>query len=208
MAPASSSGAPLDPDGDSVAGPLDLCPEEAGLPPDGCPLRDGDGDGILDPDDACPAEPECRNGFEDEDGCPDLQPEDLAAVLGVIEDLRFPPDDWALPPEALPLLDPIVAVLARYPELEFEIAGHIDARKSDLFRRRSPSRRRAEAVRDYFILQGINPQRLRAVGYGEELPIASNDTAQGRAQNRRVEISVHQPPWASGGVCAPREPPP
>ncbi|KIG13021.1 OmpA/MotB [Enhygromyxa salina] len=189
-----------DPDKDGVAGSSDKCPGEPGLPPDGCPLRDADQDGVLDPDDACPEQRECVNGFDDLDGCPDVLPADLAEVIGVIEGLEFPPDKWDIEPASRPVLDRLAGVLARYPTIELEIAGHIDERAPQL-RRRQPSRRRAEAVRDYLIRQGIEPQRLRAVGYGPDVPIADNRTAEGRALNRRVEIVPIRPPWGDDATC-------
>ncbi len=66
-----------DPDGDGFKGQADLCPNEAGVDPDGCPPKavDSDGDGINDPDDGCPNEPETVNSFKDEDGCPDEVPD-------------------------------------------------------------------------------------------------------------------------------------
>ncbi len=66
---------PKDSDGDGVADSKDKCPNEKGEPPDGCPsTRDSDGDGIIDSKDKCPNEPETKNGFEDDDGCPDELP--------------------------------------------------------------------------------------------------------------------------------------
>ncbi|WP_146158439.1 OmpA family protein [Enhygromyxa salina] len=190
-----------DPDRDGVALASDQCPDEPGLPPDGCPLRDGDHDGVLDPDDACPDQRECVNGFDDLDGCPDALPDDLADVIGVIEGLEFGPDRWDIEPESRPVLDRTAEVLARYPTIELEIAGHVDAGQSQTLRRRQPSRRRAEAVRDYLIHQGIDPQRLQAVGYGEDRPRADNRTAEGRALNRRVELVPIKPPWAEDPTC-------
>ena len=191
-----------DPDGDHILAEADACPEEPGLAPDGCPLRDSDGDGVLDPDDQCPEALECVNGFSDEDGCPDTLPEDLAGVLGVISELSFAPDKSDIKPASFPHLDHIVEVLARYPDLDLEISGHVDSSLDGVvLRRRQPSRRRAEAVRDYLVRGGIEPQRLIAKGYGPDMPIASNESAEGRAQNRRVELRVLEPPWGEGARC-------
>ncbi|MCB9570274.1 MAG: hypothetical protein H6710_24190 [Myxococcales bacterium] len=59
-----------DGDGDGVADSVDACPTTPGIADDGCPPLDGDGDGIVDAEDKCVHEPETRNGYEDEDGCP------------------------------------------------------------------------------------------------------------------------------------------
>ena len=68
-----------------------------------------------------------------------------------------------------------------------EIQGHTDSGGSAAFNE-SLSLRRAEAVRDYLVAQGVPIRRLRAVGYGERFPIASNSTPEGQAENRRVEV--------------------
>ena len=177
-----------DDDGDGIVGTDERCPGEPGLAPDGCPIRDRDQDGVLDPDDACPDEPECANGFDDDDGCPDGLPEDLAGIFGAIDDLDFAPNKWALNRKSHARLDAIAEVMLRYPEIEWEIAGHTNERADAATRRQSPTRKRAEAVRDYLIQKGVDPVKLDAKGYGEEMPIASNKTIQGRAQNRRVEL--------------------
>jgi OOP family OmpA-OmpF porin len=68
-------------------------------------------------------------------------------------------------------------------------AGHTDAVGTDQYNMRL-SLRRANAVRDYLIAGGISASRIRAEGFGESQPVASNETAEGRAQNRRVELRV------------------
>lgn len=201
-APPPLASSDADPDGDSVPASRDACPDEPGLDPDGCPLRDSDGDGVLDPDDACPQTPECVNGFDDQDGCPDTLPQELAELFGVVESLEFEPDRDTILPASFPELDHIAELLARYPELELEISGHIEAgREGGWIRRRQPTRRRAEAVRDYLIHAGIDPQRLTAKGYGESKPIHSNETPEGREANRRVELEPLAPSWAVNIEC-------
>ncbi|HLU65873.1 MAG TPA: OmpA family protein [Kofleriaceae bacterium] len=83
-----------DPDGDGYAGDADACPTEAGVAPDGCPERDSDGDGIADADDQCPDQPETANGHEDEDGCPDEQPDaDGDGITGDADGCPDQPED-------------------------------------------------------------------------------------------------------------------
>jgi OOP family OmpA-OmpF porin len=77
------------------------------------------------------------------------------------------------------------------PDVKVEIQGHTDSRGSLALNERL-SQQRAEAVRDYLIGQGIAAERLTARGYGPHNPIASNETADGRAQNRRVELKPLQ----------------
>lgn len=86
-------------------------------------------------------------------------------------------------------LETVVQALRVYPERVITIEGYTDAQGSDESNRQL-SQRRAEAVREYLERRGVPPERLRAVGKGEMNPIASNDTPEGRANNRRVEIVV------------------
>ena len=73
------------------------------------------------------------------------------------------------------------------PKLTGEVQGHTDSTASAEHNQKL-SEARAKAVRDYFIQQGIASERVRAKGYGETQPVASNDTPEGRAKNRRVEL--------------------
>lgn len=87
------------------------------------------------------------------------------------------------------LLDELAGVAATCPAARIEIAGHSDSAGAAEYNK-GLSERRAAAVQDYLRSQGIDADRLRARGYGEERPIASNSTAAGRAKNRRVELVV------------------
>jgi OOP family OmpA-OmpF porin len=84
-------------------------------------------------------------------------------------------------------LDEAVAILKANPKLTGEAQGHTDSTASADYNQKL-SEARARAVRDYFIRQEIAPERLRATGFGETRPAASNDTLEGRALNRRVEL--------------------
>jgi OmpA-OmpF porin, OOP family len=94
-----------------------------------------------------------------------------------------------LDPTSLPALDRIAALAATCPAARIEIAGHTDAEGSEQ-RNQELSDRRAQAVLEYLAKAGVSPSRLKAVGYGEGHPAAANDTAAGRAKNRRAEFSV------------------
>ena len=83
-----------DPDRDGFTGAADMCPDEPGVAPDGCPERDTDGDGIVDSADKCPDEPETRNGSADEDGCPDEEPDaDGDGLVGEADKCPDEPED-------------------------------------------------------------------------------------------------------------------
>ena len=86
------------------------------------------------------------------------------------------------------MLDVAVEQLSGCPDIRISIGGHTDSIGAEAYNE-GLSGRRAEATRRYFIDKGIPPGRLEARGYGESQPVASNDSADGRAQNRRVELS-------------------
>lgn len=180
-----------DPDKDGVRIPLDRCPDEPGVPPEGCPVRDEDGDGILDGVDRCPLEAETKNGVDDEDGCPEVpsSPADLKGLEGAIEGIRFEANQAELIPANPEPLQRIAEVLKQYPNLRVEISGHTD--KLGLAHlNQELSQRRAESVKLWLVDRGIPADRIRAVGRGSSEPRASNNTADGRAANRRIELRV------------------
>ena len=87
-------------------------------------------------------------------------------------------------------IDNLVSVMKQYPETNVALEGHTDSVGSDAYNKRL-SQRRADVVKQYMVEKGgIEANRLNAIGYGEERPIASNATAEGRAQNRRTEAVV------------------
>jgi OmpA-OmpF porin, OOP family len=90
---------------------------------------------------------------------------------------------------AFSLLDQLAISAKRCPDAKLQIAGYTDARGSDE-KNRDLSRRRAEAVVHYLIVVGVDASRLNAVGYGKASPVASNDSEEGRAKNRRIEFRV------------------
>lgn len=177
-----ANGCELDSDGDGVVDRLDPCPgTPAGRKVDakGCEL-DSDGDGILDFADACPSTP--AGDRVDSKGCTLL---DVIVLKGV----TFDNDKADLRADAIAILDDAVSTLKRYPALKVEVAGHTDSKASATHNQKL-SERRAQAVMDYFVGKGIEADRLTAKGYGEAQPIATNATAEGRLENRRVELRI------------------
>jgi outer membrane protein OmpA-like peptidoglycan-associated protein len=177
-----------DRDGDGIPDRDDQCPREPGPAPTGCPA-DVDEDDIPDEEDKCPAEPESRNGFEDDDGCPDLVPAEFADLAGILEGILFDTDKDVIKSESKPILDAAVEVLQKYPQVRVEISGHTDSAGAyehnvDL------SQRRAESVKTYLTNAGVDASRIETRGAGPNEPIASNDTKDGRAQNRRIEVKI------------------
>jgi len=88
------------------------------------------------------------------------------------------------------VLDRVVTALNDYRDQSLEIGGHTDSQSSSRYNLQL-SQQRAQAVADYLMLQGIDSTRLRPMGFGESLPIASNETEAGRARNRRVVLRAY-----------------
>jgi OOP family OmpA-OmpF porin len=143
-------------------------------PPPAKPM-DSDGDGVPDNLDKCPNTPK---GVEVD-----------AAGCWIVKDLKFDFNKAEIKPQYYPLLDKAVHVLEINPTLKIAIHGHTDSVGTEAYNQKL-SERRAMAVKDYLVSKGIAADRLTAVGKGEADPIASNDTKEGRAQNRRVEFNV------------------
>jgi outer membrane protein OmpA-like peptidoglycan-associated protein len=103
--------------------------------------------------------------------------------------ISFDFNSAAVKPEFRPALDQVAQTLASYQSTFVDVSGHTDSIGSDVVNQRL-SEQRAKAVADYLGYQGVNTARVATRGYGKSYPIASNDTEQGRAENRRVEIKL------------------
>jgi outer membrane protein OmpA-like peptidoglycan-associated protein len=264
----------VDNDGDGVLDVADACmmePEDKDSFEDenGCPDPDNDSDGVLDVRDVCPLEAEDKDGYRDDDGCPDLDLPIAVRVLdmegkviplaratlsggelkqafkgefkgGVVagfytvraeangfktEEMTFevkdPDRTYDLVLEAVAtkvvvsrdridlkdkiffdmgkatiqsrsfsLLDEAVQILRDYPEIEkLRVEGHTDSRGSNESNQKL-SQGRADSVRQYFIDKGIDPNRLSAIGYGEERPLEQGENEAAWSKNRRVDFFV------------------
>ncbi len=188
-----------DNDGDGIPDLKDGCPGAAEdidgyQDADGCPDPDNDGDGVLDANDTCPDTPP---GVKvDARGCPEVAAQEIQPTLPpvveikeslVLKGVHFLNGKHELAPDSRAVLDVVARSLLAYPEVMIEIQGHTDSAGSATYNE-SLSLRRAEAVRDYLVTQGVPIRRMRAVGYGERFPIASNADPEGQAENRRVEV--------------------
>ena len=190
---------PADRDREGMFDTTDACPDaEEDLDgfedDDGCPDPDNDADGILDVDDQCPDEPETPNGFQDEDGCPDTVPavQVTRERLELNDTIHFEVDKAVIRARSFPLMDAIAKALEDHPEvLVVSIYGHTDSTHTDAYNL-DLSKRRAKAVMQGLVERGIDRKRLRTDGFGEAKPIASNETEEGRAKNRRVEFHITQ----------------
>lgn len=160
-------------------------PAPAPVVPEPCP--DEDDDGVCDDRDRCPGTPYGRP--VDRFGCEPEPPPQPEEILVTLEGVNFEFDKATLRPEAIATLNDGLAKLRRYGEIRVAIEGHTDSVGNDEYNLKL-SERRAKAVYDWFLDQGISPARMRWEGFGENRPIATNDTREGRAQNRRVELRV------------------
>lgn len=111
------------------------------------------------------------------------------SILLRLTGLHFPSGRSTLSDDQLPLLGAVVRALALYKERKVHIEGHTD-NVGDVQANRLLSLKRAERVRDFLITSGVDARRLKALGYGEVRPIASNEFAKGRAMNRRIDIVI------------------
>ena len=105
----------------------------------------------------------------------------------ILQGVNFEFDKAVLTADSRQILDRVAASLLAHPEVKVEVGGHTDSVGSDAYNL-NLSHQRAEAARDYLINKGVPASRLTAKGYGETKPIADNNTAEGRAKNRRVEL--------------------
>ena len=187
-----------DNDNDGIPDVKDKCPNlpedfDGFQDEDGCPDPDNDNDGILDSLDKCPNQPETINGFEDYDGCPDKGPSLVVLTVSGIdikEKVYFETASDKVLAKSFNLLNQVAAVLKNHAEIQrVRVEGHTDNVGEPGTNLRL-SQRRADSVRAYLIAQRVDPTRLVSVGFGESKPIASNGTARGREQNRRVAFLI------------------
>ncbi|PZN29291.1 MAG: hypothetical protein DIU71_14720 [Proteobacteria bacterium] len=164
-------------------------PEPAPSPPPPVPAAppppaDTDGDGVTDDLDKCPDTP--SGVAVDAYGC-------TRKGSITLEGVGFEHDSDVLTPNSRAILAGLAADLQKYPRLRIELQGHTDSTGPDEYNMRL-SQRRAEAVQAFLIEQGVSPDQLTARGFGESQPVADNATAEGRARNRRVVMSVLENP--------------
>lgn len=212
--PVDENGCPLDSDDDGVIDPNDACPNTpAGTEVDasGCKIDgDQDGDGVKDSVDECPDTPEgtevdakgCPIDLDGDgvinskDECPDtpegLEVNNKGCVVEQTINLKgvnFEFNSATLTPNAERILDEVAASLAANPEIKAEVGGHTDWLGSADYNERL-SQARADSVKAYLVENGVSADNLSSKGYGESTPLADNETEDGRARNRRVELSI------------------
>jgi outer membrane protein OmpA-like peptidoglycan-associated protein len=106
-----------------------------------------------------------------------------------LRNIFFDFDKATLRPESKTELERVYTLLIENPRMKVRVAGHTDSQGSDEYNQRL-SEARAKSVQDYLISRGIPANRLAFIGYGESRPIDTNDTDEGRQNNRRVELEI------------------
>jgi outer membrane protein OmpA-like peptidoglycan-associated protein len=177
------AGCPIpDTDKDGINDEQDKCPTVAGLSRyNGCPIPDTDKDGVNDEVDACPTEA----GISANNGCPDVQP----ILTQAASNLKFATGKSYLSIKQLANLDAVVAVLAKYSNVSLAIGGHTDNTGAEKLNSKL-STNRATVVAKYLIKKGVDAKRITTSGFGYANPAADNKTKEGRAQNRRSELTA------------------
>jgi outer membrane protein OmpA-like peptidoglycan-associated protein len=123
--------------------------------------------------------------------------ESARGLIVNISDVLFDFNKYTLKPGTREKMAKVSGILLAYPGLRIQVEGHTDSVGSDDYNQKL-SEQRAGAVRDYLVAQGVPSSGISAVGYGKANPVASNDTAAGRQQNRRVELVVSGDPIGIG----------
>lgn len=180
-------GCPIpDTDKDGINDEADKCPTVPGVARyQGCPIPDTDGDGVNDEEDKCINEKGPASNF----GCPVISEEIIKRVNLAAKNVFFATASSKLLAKSYPKLNDVVAILNENPSYKVQIDGHTDSQGKDDYNQ-TLSDNRAASVKAYLVSKGIDESRINSTGYGETNPIADNNTAAGRAKNRRVEMTL------------------
>ena len=164
-----------------------------------CYAQDGDedDDGVFDRRDRCPDTP--ADTPVEHHGCPlpqypaSVKPVEppVSEVITLNGNVLFAYNQSELMPEARSELDSLMAKLQNADVVSVKVIGHTDSQGSDAYNQKL-SERRASSVAAYLLSQGLAPNKLTSEGRGESQPVADNDTEEGRAQNRRVELHINR----------------
>ncbi len=194
--PHPSDGCPADADrdGDGIPDSEDACPDvpedKDGIQDeDGCPEDDADHDGIPDAQDHCPTVPGKASKIAEKNGCPSLISFKDDGEIQLLEPIQFDTAKSTIKAVSFPILDEVVALMNSRKELKVGVYGHTDSVGSDAMNLQLSKDRAASCVR-YLVSKGIAAGQLQSEGFGETKPVATNETPEGRAKNRRTEFKV------------------
>ncbi|MEO6683490.1 MAG: OmpA family protein [Ginsengibacter sp.] len=180
-------GCPIpDTDGDGINDEEDKCPNVPGVARyQGCPIPDTDGDGVNDEIDKCPNEAGPASNF----GCPVIEKVVIEKINKAAENIFFTSGSAKLLEKSYKSLDEVVTILKENPSYKVSIEGHTDITGGEELNQKL-SESRAASVKEYLSKNGVDESRITSAGYGLSNPIADNNTAAGRAKNRRVEMKI------------------
>jgi len=182
------NGCPVpDSDNDGINDDNDKCPTVPGVERyQGCPIPDSDNDGVNDEEDNCPH----LAGPASNHGCPLVDQSTQSKVDMMTKNIAWTTTrSYTLSTKSNKSLDQIASMLTADPNMKVTVATHTDNVGSDADNK-TLSQSRADAVKAYLVSKGVNESQITATGYGEEQPIADNNTAAGRAKNNRIEIKL------------------
>ena len=175
---------PLDSDNDGITDAFDKCPNEKGsFSSNGCP--DTDGDGVIDSEDTCPK----TFGVRSNGGCPELDEETKKTFEQALHGINFETGKEVIKSSSHSILDNVVSILKTHDDYNIEIHGHTDNVGNEE-ENKALSANRAKAVKEYLTSKGIAESRITTFGHGQTQPVSTNETSEGRSDNRRVEFIV------------------
>ena len=119
----------------------------------------------------------------------DVTSDGQSILVNLPNGVTFPVDNYTIQPSFRATLDDVAASLVKYPNSLIDVYGHTDSTGSDAFNQ-TLSENRARTVANYLSVQGVSAARIRSQGMGETMPVADNNTDEGRRRNRRVEIKI------------------
>ena len=175
----------IDTDGDNIQDKYDQCPQLAGpLENNGCPYADSDNDSVADKDDLCPMTP----GLVSNNGCPVIKEDEAEILNTAFNNLEFYTGKAEMKPSSFAALNEL-AILLTKTNYKLLIEGYTDnvGRESANMRL---SQNRAKAIETYLVNRDVKSSSLIVKWYGEKNPVGDNETEEGRAKNRRVEMKV------------------
>jgi outer membrane protein OmpA-like peptidoglycan-associated protein len=188
------NGCPPDKDGDGILDDVDACPEVPGVKSDdpkknGCP-SDRDDDGILDKDDACPDVPGPANSDPKKNGCPLARIEN--GEVKITEQVQFKTGSAEILGASDDVLIAVATILKDHPEIvKLRVEGHTDNVGNPAYNK-DLSKKRAASVVKWLVKHRIDAKRMSSAGFGLERPLDTNETNEGRQNNRRVEFHIDE----------------
>ena len=185
---------PSDRDHDGVIDEVDACPDTPGVKTDdpktnGCPDPDRDKDGIANDKDACPAVPGPTNPDPTKNGCPQAYIQE--GQIKIRDKVKFATSSALIVAgkDSEGVLQAVLKILVDHPDIKVRIEGHTDNVAWPQLNL-PLSKHRAESVVNWLVKHGIDASRLTSAGFGEDRPIDTNATYEGRKNNRRVEFHI------------------